>query len=182
MHFQSPVPWIFILAESIIVDIVIIFLFFMAKFPYYNSSHQQRNLDQRIIVIPPSSCKKMFGQDVWTHPPMVLLVMAQKIKLLPFSWDLSLTFFFVWRPFYIMSETLLSSLMVGRLFGLSWCPQGGGRVIITLQAVVRDCGRWLVIAPVLSLCRRRNVGYGRLSGMTQQGLLVTINDPDNWSE
>ena len=71
------------------------------------------------------------AKDVRTHPPMVLLVIAQKIKL---------TFFFVWRPFYIMSEALFPSLMVGRLFGLSWCPQDGGRVIITLQAAVRDRG------------------------------------------
>ena len=30
----------------------------MAKFPYCNSNHQQQNLDQRITVNPPSSCKK----------------------------------------------------------------------------------------------------------------------------
>ena len=136
-----------------------------------------RAINQEGVLVQ-SILQKMSGQDVRTHPPMVLLVIAQKIKLLPFSWDLSLTFF-VWRPFYIMSEALLSSLMVRRLFGLSWCPQDGGRVIITLQAAVRDRGRWLAIAPVLSLCRRRNVGCGRLSGMTQQGLLVTVNDPDN---
>ncbi|RVX12533.1 hypothetical protein CK203_011639 [Vitis vinifera] len=63
------------------------------------------------------------------------------------------------------------------------CPDtpsdGGGRAIITLQAAVRDRGRQLVIAPILSPYRRRNVGCDRLSGMTQQGLLVTVNDPDN---
>ena len=30
----------------------------MAKFPCYNSRHQQRNLDQRVTVNPPSSYKK----------------------------------------------------------------------------------------------------------------------------
>ncbi|WKA10693.1 hypothetical protein VitviT2T_028253 [Vitis vinifera] len=51
--------------------------------------------------------------------------------------------------------------------------------IITLQATVRDRGRRLAIAPVLSPYRRRNVGCGRLSEMTRQGLLATVNDPDN---
>ena len=60
-------------------------------------------------------------------------------------------------------------------------PLGGDRVIITLQTAVRDRGRWLVIAPVLSLCRRRNVDCGRLSGMTQQSLLTSVNDQDNIS-
>ena len=30
----------------------------MAKFPYCDSRHQQRNLDQRVTVNPPSSCTK----------------------------------------------------------------------------------------------------------------------------
>ena len=30
----------------------------MAKFPCYSSRDQQRNLDQRVTVNPPSSCKK----------------------------------------------------------------------------------------------------------------------------
>ena len=30
----------------------------MAKFPCSNSNHQQQNLDQRVVVITPSSCKK----------------------------------------------------------------------------------------------------------------------------
>ena len=132
-------------------------------------------------VLAQSTLQKMSGQDVRTHPPMVLLAMALEIKLSAFFRDSKLTFFLVWRPFYIVSEVLPPSLMVGRLFGSSWCPQGGGRAIITLQAAVRDRGRRLAIAPVLSLCRRRNVGCGRLSGMTQQGLLATVNDPDNVS-
>ena len=53
----------------------------VAKFSCCDSSHQQQNLDQRITVNPPSSYKKMSGQDVWTHPPMVLLAMTQEIKL-----------------------------------------------------------------------------------------------------
>ena len=41
--------------------------------------------------------------------------------------------------------------MVGRLFGLSWWRWDSGRVIIALQAAVRNRGRWLVVIPVLSL-------------------------------
>ena len=130
-------------------------------------------------VLAQLSLQKMSGQGVWTHPPMVLLAMALKIKLSAFFRDSKLTFFLVWRSSYIVSEALPPSLMAGRLFGLSWCPQGGGRAIITLQAAVRDRGGWLAIALVLSPCRRRNMGGGRLSGMTQQGLLATVNDQDN---
>ena len=130
-------------------------------------------------VLVQSSLQKMSKQDVRTHPSMVLLAMAQEIKLSAFFRDSKLTFFLVWRSFYIVSEALPLSLMVGRLFGSSWCPQGGGRAIITLQAAVRDRGRWIAIAPVLSLSRRRNVGCGRLSGMTHQGLLTSVNDPDS---
>ncbi|RVW61439.1 hypothetical protein CK203_032029 [Vitis vinifera] len=53
----------------------------------------------------------------------------------------------------------------------------GGRAIITLQAAVRDRGRRIAIAPILSLNRRRNVGCGRLSGMTHQGLLTSGSVP-----
>ena len=132
-------------------------------------------------ILAQSILQKMSGQDVWTHLSMVLLAMAPEIKLSAFFRDSKLTFFLVWRPFYIVSEALPPSLMVGRLFSSSWCPQGGGRVIITLQAAVKDRERQLAIASVLSLYRRRNVGCGRLSGMTQQGLLATVNDPDNRS-
>ena len=37
----------------------------MAKFPCCNRSHQQQNLDQCVVAIPPSSCKK----DVWMGYP-----------------------------------------------------------------------------------------------------------------
>ena len=129
-------------------------------------------------VLAQSSLQKISGQDVRTHTPIVLLAMAQEIKLLTLFRDSQLTFLLVWRPFYIVSEALPPSLMVGRLFGSSWCPQGGGRAIITLQAAVRDRGRRLAIAYVLSPCKQRNVGCDRLSGMTQQDLLVTVNDPE----
>ena len=33
----------------------------MAKFPCYNSRHQQWNLDQHVTVNPPSSYKKVSG-------------------------------------------------------------------------------------------------------------------------
>ena len=134
----------------------------------------------------PSGCALSTKNEFWLNRsykrcPVVLLVMASEIKLLSFFWDIILTFFFVWRPFYIMLEALLPSLMVGRLFGLSWCPQGGDTVIITLQAAAKARERWLAITPVFSLCRRRNVGCDRLSGMTQQGLLLAVNDSDNIS-
>ena len=118
-------------------------------------------------VLAQLSLQKMSEWDVRTHSPMILLVMALKIKLSAFFRDSKLTFFLVWRSSYIVSEALPPSLMVGRLFGLSWCPQGGGRAIITLQAAVKDRRRRLAIAPVLSPYRRRNVGSGRLSRMTQ---------------
>ena len=41
------------------------------------------------------SLQKMSGQDVRTHPPMVLLAMAQEIKLSAFFRDSKLTFFLV---------------------------------------------------------------------------------------
>ena len=69
---------------------------------------------------------------------------------------------------FIVSEAL-SPLMVGRLFGLSWWRWGSGRAIIALQVAVRNRGRWLAVIPVLSLYRRRNVGYDRLSEVTQYG-------------
>ena len=130
-------------------------------------------------VLTQLSLQKMSGQDVRTHPPMILLAMSLEIKLSAFFRDNKLTFFLVWRSSYIVSEALSPFLMVGRLFGSSWCPQGGGRAIITLQAAVRDHGRRLAIALILSFCRRRNVGSGRLSGMTQQGMLTIVNDPDH---
>ena len=72
-------------------------------------------------VLVQSSLQKMSGQGVRTHPPMVLLAMAREIKLLAFFKDSEFTFFLVWRPFYIVSKALPPSLMVGRLFGSSWC-------------------------------------------------------------
>ena len=69
----------------------------------------------------------------------------------------------------------------GKTFLLVMMLLGDGRVIITLQTAVRDRGRRLAIALVLSLYRRRNVGCGRLSGMTQQGLLISVNDLDDIS-
>ena len=39
----------------------------MAKFPCCNSRHQQRNLDQRIVIIPHSSCKKRCPDGLSGH-------------------------------------------------------------------------------------------------------------------
>ena len=35
------------------------------------------------MILASANLQKMSGQDVWTHPPMVLLAMAQRISLLP---------------------------------------------------------------------------------------------------
>ena len=115
-----------------------------------------------------SSLQKASGQGVRTHPPMVLSAMyIEKLSRSgswPFTRYSKLTFFLVWRFLYIVSEARSPSLMRGGLFGLSWWLQGGDRAIVTLWAAVRDLRRWHAIILVLSLCRRRNVGCGRLSG------------------
>ena len=59
----------------------------MAKFPCYNSRHQQRNLDQHVTVNPPSSCKKMPGWVVRTHPPMIKLVFWKLSENRVFLWE-----------------------------------------------------------------------------------------------
>ena len=55
----------------------------MAKFPCCNSNHQQQNLDQCIVIIPHSSCKK----DVRTHPPMIMLVFWKLLENRVFLWE-----------------------------------------------------------------------------------------------
>ena len=60
----------------------------MAKFPCCNSHHQQRNLDQRIIVNPPSSCKRDVRMGcVRTHPPMTKLVFWKLLENRDFLWE-----------------------------------------------------------------------------------------------
>ena len=71
------------------------------------------------------TCKKASGQDVRTHPPMVLLAMVREryksvglllgIRRLPGAPVL-----FVWRPIYTASGVLFLSLMVRRYFMLLW--------------------------------------------------------------
>ena len=46
-------------------------------------------------VLAPLSLQKMSGQDVRTHPPMVLSAMTLEIKLSAFFRDIKLTFFLV---------------------------------------------------------------------------------------
>ena len=109
-----------------------------------------------------SSLQKASGRGVRTHPPMVLSAMhierLSRSGNWPFTRYSQLTFFLVWRFLYIVSEVRPPSLMRGGLFGVSWWLQGGGRAIVTLWAAVRDLGKWHVIIPVLSLCRRWIVG------------------------
>ena len=60
----------------------------MAKFPYYSSRHKQRNLDQRVIVNPPSSCKRDVRMGcVRTHPPMTKLVFWKLLENRDFLWE-----------------------------------------------------------------------------------------------
>ena len=70
-------------------------------------------------VLAQSTLQKMFGQDVRTHPPMVLLAMAPEINPSAFFRDSKLTFLLVRKSFYIVSEARPPSLMVGRPFGSS---------------------------------------------------------------
>ena len=129
-----------------------------------------------------SSLQKASGQGVRTHPPMVLSAMyIEKLSRSgswPFTRYSKLTFFLVWRFLYIVSEARSPSLMRGGLFGLSWWLQGGDRAIVTLWAAVRDLRRWHAIIPVLSLCRRRIVGCGRLSEWCSKTCLLLVNDLD----
>ena len=59
----------------------------MAKFPYYNSRHQQRNLDQRVTVNPPFSFKKDVQWTVRTHPSMIKLVFWKLLENRVFLWE-----------------------------------------------------------------------------------------------
>ena len=44
------------------------YILLIAKFPHCSSNYQQQNLDQRIIVILPSSCKKDVGMGCLDTP------------------------------------------------------------------------------------------------------------------
>ena len=80
----------------------------MAKFPYYNSSHQQWNLDQRVVVIPPPSCKKMFGWVVRTHHPIIKLVFWKLLEKRVFLWECCSMIFI--KDAYCLAGCLLECL------------------------------------------------------------------------
>ena len=91
-------------------------------------------------VLVQSSLQKMSKQDVRTHPSMVLLAMAQEIKLSAFFRDSKLTFLLVWRSLYSVRSS--ASLFNGKeTFWLVMMSLGGGRAIITIRAAIRDCER-----------------------------------------
>ena len=74
------------------------------------------------MILPSFDLQKMSGQGVRTHPPMVLLAFISNILIFslgPSSFGKeSLPSFTVWGSFIVPG--VLSLLMVGRLFGLSW--------------------------------------------------------------
>ena len=59
----------------------------MAKFPRCNGNHQQWNLDQRVTVIPPSSCKKDVRMGCLDTPPMIKLVFWKLLENRVFLWE-----------------------------------------------------------------------------------------------
>ena len=87
--------------------------------------------------------QKEFGQGVWTHPPMVLLVMVREIyksvglllgiRRLPSS---------SCEGLYIYGSRGTVPLINGEeIFYVLMMTLGGSRVIITLRAAVRNHGR-----------------------------------------
>ena len=79
------------------------------------------DLNQYRSLIQSFYLQKAFGQGVRTHHSMVLSVMVRERWInWPFTRYSKLTFLFVWRLVYIVSEVLFPSLMVGRYFVLSW--------------------------------------------------------------
>ena len=86
---------------------------------------------------------RVFGQTLrWFCQPWL-----KRLSSWPFSRYSKHTFLLVWRSLYIVSEALSPSLMVGRLFGSSWClyvvvgpssPYGWLLEIVGGNAAVRD--------------------------------------------
>ena len=44
-----------------------------------------------------------------------------------------------------------------------------------LDIIGEGGGEWLVVIPILSLCRRRSAGYDRLSEVTQYGPVESVS-------
>ena len=111
--------------------------------------HQMDAPFQLKMILASINLQKMSGQGVWTHPPMVLLAF---LLIFSFSYFLSkkVCLLSLYEGIFIMSE-VLSPLMVGKLFDLSWWCWCGGRAIIVLQATVRNGGRDDLL-PSLSFC------------------------------
>ena len=147
-------------------------------------------------VLVQSSLQKMPGWGSghtlrWFGQPCL-----ERLSSWPFSRYSKLTFFLVWRsPLYSIRSS--SSLFNdGRTFWLvmmtprwwqghhhpvsgwqrSWEVTCHHSCPFALQAA--DRGRWPATNPILSLCRRRIVGCGRMSEWCSKTCLLLVNDPD----
>ena len=106
-----------------------------------------RDLNQYRFLIQSIYLQKASGQGVRTHPPMVLLAIVRErdINQLAFYQVLrgysGIPFFFVRRCIYTASGVLFLSLMARRYFMFVMMTFGGGMVIVTLLAAVRNRGR-----------------------------------------
>ena len=124
----------------------------MAKFPCCNSNPQQQNLDQRVVVIPPSFYKKkMSGWVVRTHPPMIKLVFWKLSENRVFLWECC-SMSFVKDPY--LPESLLRVYIWVKEYGLAMLA--GPIVMITAHRVAKQSWRvWCEVTAVRRVFRRR---------------------------
>ena len=135
----------------------------MAKFPFYNSSHQQHNLDQRVVVIPHSSYKKMSGWVVRTHPPMIKLVFWKLLENKVFLWECCSVIFV--KDAYL-PESLLRVYIWVRKYGPA--VLAGPIVMIATYRVAKQSWHfWYQLAAVRKVFRRR---------MSPQFMTLNIGD------
>ena len=135
----------------------------MAKFPCYNSSHQQRNLDQHVVVIPHSSCKKISGWVVRTHPPMIKLVFWKLLENRVFLWE-SCSVIFVKDAY--LPESLLRVYIWVKKYGPA--VLAGPIVMIAAHKVAKQSWHfWCQVAAVKRVFRRR---------MSPQFMTLNIRD------
>ena len=88
-----------------------------------------------------SYLQKASGRDVRTHPPMVLSAMAREINQLAF-YQVQQVYLPLCVKVHIYGTRSFVSLFNGKeIFWIIVMPLGGGRVIMTLRAAVRDRGK-----------------------------------------
>ena len=127
----------------------------------------------QLKMVPDSiNLQNISGQEVRTHPPMVMLAFISNILFIlswvPLFWVRTLTFFHCVRTFYSIrsfvplncGKTFWLVMMVLRWWQSHHCPAGGCQKLWE---------GWLVVIPVFSLCRRWGVGCDRLPEVTQEG-------------